>query len=51
MALFSFIFFKPIALREEQGGIKDLQDLTQLPGITNFELEEWKEEDIIIEVE
>jgi phosphatidylserine/phosphatidylglycerophosphate/cardiolipin synthase-like enzyme len=38
---------KIIALREELGGFKDPQGLTQLPEITNLEWEEWKEEGII----
>ena len=41
---------KIIDLREELGGIKDLQTLTQLPEITNLEWEEWKERQIIITV-
>jgi phosphatidylserine/phosphatidylglycerophosphate/cardiolipin synthase-like enzyme len=41
---------KIIALREELGGFKDPQDLTQLPEITNLEWEEWKEQGIIISV-
>jgi phosphatidylserine/phosphatidylglycerophosphate/cardiolipin synthase-like enzyme len=39
---------KVIALREELGGFKDPQALTQLPEITNLEWEEWKEQGIII---
>ncbi len=42
---------KIIALREELGGFKEPQDLTQLPEITNLEWEEWKEEGIIISIE
>ena len=42
---------KIIALREELGGFKDPQDLTQLPEITNLEWEEWKEQRIIINTE
>ena len=41
---------KIIALREELGGFKDPQDLTQLPEINNLEWEEWEEESIIITV-
>ncbi|GAH11665.1 unnamed protein product, partial [marine sediment metagenome] len=41
---------KIIALREELGGFKDPQALTQLPEITNLEWEEWKEEGIEITV-
>ncbi len=39
---------KIIALREKLGGFKDPKDLLQLPEITNLELEEWKEEGMII---
>ena len=39
---------KIITLREELGGFKDPQDLTQLPEITNLEWEEWEEQGIII---
>jgi DNA uptake protein ComE-like DNA-binding protein len=40
---------KIITLRDSlSGGFKDLQDLTQLPEITNLEWQEWKEERIII---
>jgi DNA uptake protein ComE-like DNA-binding protein len=39
---------KIIALREELGGFKEPQNLTQLPKITNLEWEEWKEEGIVI---
>ena len=42
---------KIINLRDELGGFKDPQDLTQLSEITNLELEEWEEEGIIINVE
>ena len=42
---------KIIALREELGGFKDPQALTQLPEITNLEEEEWKEQGIIIDIE
>ena len=42
---------KIIALREELGGFKEPQDLTQLPELTNLEWEEWKEEGIIITAE
>jgi phosphatidylserine/phosphatidylglycerophosphate/cardiolipin synthase-like enzyme len=41
---------KIITLREELGGFKDPQDLTQLPELTNLEWQEWKEEGIIITV-
>ena len=41
---------KIIALREELGGFKSPQDLTQLPEITNLEWEEWKEQGIIITI-
>ncbi len=41
---------KIITLREELEGFKDPQDLTQLPGITSLEWEEWIEEVIIITV-
>ncbi|MCG2790523.1 MAG: phospholipase D-like domain-containing protein [Actinomycetia bacterium] len=41
---------KIIALRDELGGFKEPQALTQLPEITNLEWEEWKEEGIIITV-
>ena len=41
---------KIITLREELGGFKNPQDLTQLPEITNLEWEEWKEQGIIINV-
>ena len=33
---------KVIALREELGGFKDLQTLTQLPEITNIDCKEWE---------
>ena len=42
---------KIIALRDELGGFKDPQDLTQLPEITNLEWQEWAEQGIIIIVE
>ena len=42
---------KIIALREELGGFKDPQVLTQLPEITNLEWKEWKEEGIKINIE
>jgi len=43
---------KIINLRESQcGGFKEPKDLLQLPGITNLEWEEWKEQGIIITVE
>ncbi len=42
---------KIITLKEELGGFKDPQDLTQLPELTNLEWEEWKEEGIIITVD
>ena len=42
---------KIITLREELGGFKDLQDITQLPEITNLEWQEWAEEGIIINIE
>jgi len=42
---------KIIALREELGGFKNPQALTQLPEITNLEWEEWKEQGIIITVD
>ena len=41
---------KIIALREELGGFKEPQALTQLPEITNLEWQEWKEERIIINI-
>jgi hypothetical protein len=41
---------KIIILREELIGFKDPEDLTQLPELTNFEWEEWKEQRIIITV-
>jgi len=43
--------WKIIALRENLGGFKDPQDITQLPEFTNLEWEEWKEEGIIINIE
>jgi hypothetical protein len=36
-----------IILRENLGRLKDPQDLTQLPEITNLEWKEWKEQGII----
>jgi len=39
---------KIIVLREELGGFKDPQALTQLPEVTNLEWEEWEEEGIVI---
>jgi phosphatidylserine/phosphatidylglycerophosphate/cardiolipin synthase-like enzyme len=42
---------KIIALREELKGFKELQDLAQLPEITDLEWEEWKEEGIKINIE
>jgi phosphatidylserine/phosphatidylglycerophosphate/cardiolipin synthase-like enzyme len=42
---------KIIALREKLGGFKEPQDLTQLPEITNLEMEEWEKEGIIINIE
>lgn len=41
---------KIIALREELGGFKGLQALTQLPEITNLEWEEWIQKGIVINV-
>jgi len=41
---------KVIALREELGGFKDPQELTQLPEITNLDWKEWKEQRIIISI-
>jgi len=41
---------KIITLREELGGFKDPQALTQLPELTKLEWEEWKERRIIITV-
>ncbi len=41
---------KIIALREEVGGFKEPQDLTQLPEITDLEWEEWEEQGIIISI-
>jgi len=38
---------KIITLRDELGGFKEPEDLTQLPEITNLEWKEWKEEGII----
>ena len=42
---------KIITFREDLGGFKDPQDLTQLPEITNLEWEEWKEQGIVINIE
>ena len=39
---------KIITLREELGGFKELQDLTQLPEITTLDWNEWEEQRIII---
>lgn len=39
---------KIITLRDELGGFKEPQELTQLPEITNLEWEKWEEEGIII---
>lgn len=39
-----------IILKEELGGFKEPQALTQLPEITNLEWEEWKEQGIIITI-
>jgi len=39
-----------IILREELGGFKEPQALTQLPEITNLEWEEWKEHGIIFSI-
>jgi phosphatidylserine/phosphatidylglycerophosphate/cardiolipin synthase-like enzyme len=41
---------KIIALRDELGGFKDPQDLTQLPEITNLEWEEWEEGGVTITI-
>jgi len=41
---------KIIALRDELGGFKDPQALTQLPELTNLEWKEWKEEGIAITI-
>lgn len=41
---------KIIALREELGGFKNLQTLTQLPEITNLDWKEWEEKGIKITV-
>jgi phosphatidylserine/phosphatidylglycerophosphate/cardiolipin synthase-like enzyme len=41
---------KIITSREEHGGFKDPQDLTQLSEITTLDWEEWKEEGIIITI-
>ena len=42
---------KIITLREELGGFKEPQDLTQLLELTNLEWKEWKEEGIKINIE
>ena len=42
---------KIITLRDELGGFKEPKEFTQLPEITNLELEEWKEQGIIIKAE
>ncbi len=42
---------KIITLREELGGFKEPQALTQLPELTNLEWKEWTEEGIIINIE
>jgi len=42
---------KIITLREELGGFKEPQDLTQLLELTNLEWKEWEEQGIIINVE
>ena len=42
---------KIITLREELGGFKDLQTLTQLPEITNLDWMEWEENGIVIVIE
>ena len=42
---------KIITLREELGGFKDPQDLTQLSELTHLEWEEWKEEGIVINID
>ena len=39
-----------ITLRDELGWFKDLQTLPQLPEITSFEWQEWKEQGIIITI-
>ncbi|GAH78169.1 unnamed protein product [marine sediment metagenome] len=45
-----FLAQKIIALRDELGGFKEPQGLTQLPKITNLEWKEWKEQGTIITV-
>jgi len=40
-----------IILRDELGGFKEPQALTQLPEITNIDWKEWKEEGIIINIQ
>ena len=51
---FSFMSFprtrESIILRDDQGGFKDPQELTQLPELTNLEWEEWEEEGIIVTI-
>ena len=42
---------KIITLREDLGGFKEPQDLTQLPELTNLEWKEWQEQGIIITVD
>lgn len=42
---------KIITLREDLGGFKEPQDLTQLPELTNLEWKEWQEQGIIINSE
>ena len=42
---------KIITLREELGGFKEPQDLTQLPELTNLDWKEWEEESIIFSIE
>ena len=42
---------KIIALRDELGVFIEPKDLLQLPGITNLEWEEWKEQGIVINVD
>jgi len=48
---YSQVAQKIFTLREDLGGFKETQDLTQLPEITNLEWEEWKEQGIIITVD
>ena len=40
-----------IILRDELGGFKEPQDLTQLPKITNLDWKEWAEEEIAISIQ